>query len=83
MSNFIRLGDLTSHGGTVISASQTMSYDGIPVARMGDPITCPMHPQVQPNVIIAGDASTIDEGIPVARAGHKGTCGCELISSIA
>lgn len=82
MSNFIRLGDSTDHGGKVVTASESMSYDGISVARVGDKITCPLHPQVQPNAIMEGDPDTTDEGIPVARHGHLGTCGCHLISSI-
>ncbi|WP_439890910.1 PAAR domain-containing protein [Ralstonia sp. 25C] len=82
--DFIRLGDATDHGGKVSSASPTMDYDGIPIARKGDFITCPLHPQVQPNRIEEGDPDMTDEeGIPLARSGHRGTCGCCLISSIA
>jgi uncharacterized Zn-binding protein involved in type VI secretion len=82
MPDFIRLGDATDHRGKVESASTTMSYDGIPLARKGDRVSCPLHPQVQPNVIEEGDETTSDEGIPLARAGHRGTCGCQLISSL-
>lgn len=82
MTDFIRLGDTTDHGGKVISASLTMSYDSIPVARKGDRITCPLHPQIQPNVIVEGDESITDDGVPVARHNHQGTCGCHLISSL-
>ncbi|WP_321873398.1 PAAR domain-containing protein [Burkholderia ubonensis] len=80
--DLIRLGDATDHGGKVITASETMEYDGIAVARKGDRITCPLHPDVHPNVIEEGDETMDDEGIPIARAGHSGTCGCRLISSI-
>lgn len=83
MTDLIRLGDSTDHGGKVESASTTMSYDGVPVARKGDRLSCPKHPQVQPNVIEEGDDTTTDEGIPVARNGHRGTCGCRLITSLA
>ncbi|MFL9963507.1 PAAR domain-containing protein [Paraburkholderia sediminicola] len=82
MIDRIRLGDATDHDGRVESASKTMSYDGVPVAREGDRISCPKHPEVQPNVIEEGDGDITDEGIPVARAGHRGTCGCHLISSL-
>lgn len=82
MTDLIRLGDTTDHGGKVISASLTMNYDGIPVARKGDRITCPLHPQIQPNVIVDGDESITDDGVPVARHNHRGTCGCHLISSV-
>ncbi|WP_175914347.1 PAAR domain-containing protein [Burkholderia metallica] len=82
MINFIRLGDTTDHGGRVTTASETADYDGIPLARKGDLIECPRHPDVQPNVIEEGDEDMLDEGRPVARAGHRGTCGCHLVSSL-
>lgn len=80
--NLIRLGDSTDHGGKVITASETMRFDGRFVARKGDRITCPEHPDVQPNVIEEGDESMMDNGIPIARNNHLGTCGCHLISSV-
>ncbi|WP_321888514.1 PAAR domain-containing protein [Paraburkholderia bannensis] len=82
MKNLIRLGDDTDHGGKVISASRTMRYEGRFVARQGDEVTCPRHPDVRPNRIIEGDESTRDEGIPVALQGHRAMCGCGLISSL-
>ncbi|WP_084687963.1 PAAR domain-containing protein [Paraburkholderia oxyphila] len=83
MTAFIRLGDKTDHGGVVITASENLSYDHIPLARKGDHIRCPKHPEVDPNVIEEGDPDITDEdGAPVAREGHRGTCGCRLISSI-
>jgi len=82
MIDLIRLGDTTDHGGEVITASDSMRYDGIPVARIGDEVKCPQHPEVQPNLIVQGDCEITDNGIPVARDGHRGTCGCRLISSI-
>ena len=82
MTDYIRLGDTTDHGGKVITASETADYDGIPLARKGDRIECPLHLEVQPNVIIEGDETMDDEGIPIARHGHRGTCGCQLISSL-
>lgn len=82
MSDFIGLGDATDHGGKVITASETADYDGVPLARKGDRIECPQHPDVDPNVIIEGDEEILDEGLPIARDGHRGTCGCHLISSL-
>jgi uncharacterized Zn-binding protein involved in type VI secretion len=80
--DLIRLGDTTDHGGEVVTASDTMRYDGREVARKGDHVNCPQHPEVQPNVIIEGDNSITDGGVPVARQGHRATCGCRLISSL-
>ena len=82
MINLIRLGDPTDHGGEVITASEAMRYGGRRVARKGDLVTCPQHPEVNPNVILEGDAEITDHGVPVARQGHHATCGCRLISSI-
>ena len=80
--NLIRLRDATDHGGIVITASDTMSYDGCGIARKGDEVTCPLHPEIRPNLIIEGDEETTDHGVPVARHGHKAMCGCHLISSL-
>jgi uncharacterized Zn-binding protein involved in type VI secretion len=83
MIDLIRLDDDTDHGGKVITASRTMRFDGRFVARKGDEVSCPKHPDVKPNVILEGDASMTDDGVPIARHGHKATCGCTLISSAA
>jgi uncharacterized Zn-binding protein involved in type VI secretion len=80
--DIIRLDDDTDHGGKVISASQSMKYDGKYIARKGDKVSCPKHEDVQPNLIIEGDEAITDEGVPVARHGHRATCGCHLISSL-
>ena len=58
---YIRLGDSTSHGGTVISATARMTIDGIPVARLGDQCTCPIpYQQAHPtNKILAGDGCRV------------------------
>jgi uncharacterized Zn-binding protein involved in type VI secretion len=82
MINLIRLGDETDHGGKVTTASSTMRFDGLFVARKGDEVSCPNHPNVKPNVIEEGDESFTDNGISIARHGHRGTCGCHLISSL-
>ncbi|CAE6871803.1 PAAR domain-containing protein [Paraburkholderia domus] len=82
MMNLIRLGDDTDHGGKVITASKTMRFDGLFVARKGDQVSCPRHPDIRPNLITEGDETMTDGGIPIARHGHKAMCGCHLISSL-
>ncbi|AQV94466.1 PAAR domain-containing protein [Cupriavidus necator] len=82
MPDLIRLGDATDHDGKVITASSTMRYDGRTVARKGDQVSCPGHPNVIPNLIIDGDDTTKDDGVPVARHGYRAMCGCKLISSL-
>ena len=75
----IRLGDLTSHGGKVITASVTHTVGGIGIARVGDQILCPAH---GPNVIVEGAPTYLVGGRMVALHGHLGACGCTLISSL-
>ncbi|MCA7962627.1 PAAR domain-containing protein [Burkholderia cenocepacia] len=82
MINVIRIGDATDHGGNVETGSSSMKFDGRYVARKGDRVSCPQHPDVSPNIIEGGDESMKDNGIPIARHGHRATCGCHLISSL-
>ena len=74
----IRLGDKTSHGGTVVEASPHSDSDGIGIARMGDKATCPIHGST---AIASGDATLIVDGKPAARQGDKTACGAILIAS--
>ena len=71
-------GDKTSHGGEVITASKTRTYEGIGVARKGDLARCPKcHGTFE---IIEGSSASTDRGIPIALHGHKLECGAELIA---
>jgi uncharacterized Zn-binding protein involved in type VI secretion len=74
----IVLGDTTTHGGKVITASETHSYIGIPVARVGDMVECPKCKGTYP--IIEGSPRTFDQGKSIARHGDKVACGATLIS---
>ena len=76
----IRLGDKTSHGGVVVSASMLSDSGGIPIARVGDMVVCPI-PGHTPGVIVSGDSTMIVDGMPVARDGDKTSCGASLIAS--
>ena len=80
----IVLGDTTSHGGTVISASGAggrMDIDGIPVACVGDMVACPIKGHgTNPIVQGASGPDAILDGKPVAREGDKTACGASLIS---
>ncbi|SFN16120.1 Zn-binding Pro-Ala-Ala-Arg (PAAR) domain-containing protein, incolved in TypeVI secretion [Formivibrio citricus] len=82
MKRVIRLGDPTSHGGVVVSASPLTPVFGVPVARLGDMVSCPI-PGHGTCPIVEGDASWIVDGRPVALEGHKTACGAGLISTIA
>ena len=75
----IRLGDPTSHGGKVTSATSRLNIMGIDVARKGDTCSCPMHNNC---TIDEGDPNHTIDGVPVAYEGHKVSCGATLISTI-
>lgn len=74
----IRLGDKTSHHGTVIEASGMSDSGGVGIARKGDKTRCPKHGVVE---ITGGDMTCIIDGQPVARDGDKTACGATLIAS--
>jgi uncharacterized Zn-binding protein involved in type VI secretion len=66
-SPLIRLGDKSSHGGTVLEASSFTSGGGSGVARVGDKVSCPIPghgtgPIVSgdPGMLVAGQQATLD-----------------------
>jgi len=81
MKGIIRKGDKTSSGGVVLAGSGTKKFRGIPVARKGDPVSCPV-PGHGPTHIAEGHSAYKDQGLPVAFEGHVCACGCALISSL-
>lgn len=78
---FILLGDTTSHGGTVVSASSSSDCDGKGIARVGDKVTCPHSGHGRVTVIATGDPTAMIDGKPAARHGDKTACGAMLIAS--
>lgn len=76
----VRLGDKTTHGGTVITASVIHTIRGIGIARQGDMVACPL-PGHGTNPIVEGCVVFTIEGRGVALHGHKTACGCSLIAS--
>lgn len=69
------LGTPTTHGGAVSTAAPCVTIGGIPVARVGDMVTCPMH---GPAVITTGGLGTID-GRQIAHYGSSTSCGATLV----
>lgn len=80
MPSLIVLGDKTSHGGTVVEASEVTDTHGRGIARVGDKVTCPKKGHGL-TVIVTGDPSTIIDGKPVAYHGCRTSCGAVLLSS--
>jgi len=78
MPKIIRVGDPTSHGGKVLSSSVPHStVDGIAVAVVGDPCSCPKRGHSGCTVAEGNPNHKID-GKPVAYEGHKTSCGATL-----
>lgn len=74
----IRIGDRTSHGGTVVSADPSYRIYGRNVARVGDQVNCPRCKGVFP--IVTG-ALTVTSRQPIARHDDVTSCGAKLIAS--
>lgn len=75
----IRLGDTTSHNGTVIEGSQMDICMGKPIAYIGHKVHCPKCRGDFP--IVEGVMTTTFYGKGVALAGMKTSCGAVLIAS--
>jgi len=80
VSQVVRLGDSSSHGGTVITASSRVRVGGVLVARAGDLHSCPV-PGHGITAITTGAARCKVERSAVARAGDVAGCGAVLIAS--
>lgn len=85
MRKIIRVGDPTSHSGTVISGSAAHTVGGKAIARQGDLVDCPAkYPDGSPhgvNPITEGEDSMPIDGVPVALEGMRTQCGCTLIGT--
>ncbi|MBV4460117.1 PAAR domain-containing protein [Pseudomonas sp. COR58] len=77
--DIIRLGDSTSHGGTVIEAFGHTDLNGKPMAGVGHKVDCPKCKGKFP--ITEGSATLDVDGVPVALHGMKTECGASLIAS--
>jgi uncharacterized Zn-binding protein involved in type VI secretion len=81
MRGVIRIGDSTSHGGTVETGRAQSIVMGRAVACVGDRCNCPVSGH-EDCVIVDGDRSVLIDGCAVAFDGHKTSCGAALISSV-
>jgi uncharacterized Zn-binding protein involved in type VI secretion len=77
---FVLLGDKTTHGGAVISASSTHITQGKAVALVGDLVMCPV-PGHGVNPIIEGCADWLEDGRALVVDGCHSLCGCQVKSS--
>jgi uncharacterized Zn-binding protein involved in type VI secretion len=81
MRGVIRVGDSTSHGGTVETGKAQSIVMRRAVACVGDRCTCPVSGH-DDCVIAEGDPNVLIDGGAVAFDGHKTSCGATLISSV-
>lgn len=72
-----RLGDTSSHGGAIVTASENVLVNGMGVARVGDTLSCPIH---GPQPIVEGLLTMLVNGVPVARVGDAAACGAVIAS---
>lgn len=77
---FVFLGDKTTHGVSVISASSTMFVQGKKVVLLGDMVSCPI-PFHGINPIVEGSSEWFSDGKPIVVDGCHSLCGCQVISS--
>lgn len=73
-----RMGDMSSHGGAIITGALKSFVDGVPVARMGDLHMCPIYGHLI-TPLISGSPTIVVEGKPVARMGDRAACGAVII----
>lgn len=82
MRNVIRLGDITSHGGKVISTRAShFKVGGVPVACVGDRCSCPISGH-NGCTIASGSARHRIEGVAIAFEDDVTSCGAKLKSSL-
>jgi len=79
MQGIIRIGDKTTHGGTVLEGSSGIKFMGINVACIMDKVSCPLHGTT---FISEGDEGSQYNGRAIALHGHRCACGCTLITSL-
>lgn len=73
-----RLGDPSSHGGSIITAAETVTANGLGVARDGDLHACPIPGHGVTMITGTGRASA--EGGTIVRVGDTAACGAVIIS---
>lgn len=77
MPNIARIGDLSSHGGHIISGSANVHTNGLLTARTGDLHACPIHGHgITP---LISTSHVLVNGLPVVRIGDKAGCGAVII----
>jgi uncharacterized Zn-binding protein involved in type VI secretion len=74
------MGDSTTHGGVVITASSTHAVQGRLVALVGDLVDCPVAGHGV-NPIVTGSPDWSEEGRALVVNGCLTQCGCQVVAS--
>jgi uncharacterized Zn-binding protein involved in type VI secretion len=77
MTKLVCLGDPTSHGGKVITASSTFTLDGRKVTLIRDLVSCPEHGD---NTIIESGEGYSENGRKWVAHGCRTQCGSIVIA---
>lgn len=78
MTQAARIGDIC--GGEIVTGSDTVFINGIPVARIGDAIDPHGNGEHASATVATGSGTVFVNGIPVARISDSGTCGHNIVS---
>jgi uncharacterized Zn-binding protein involved in type VI secretion len=79
MAAVARLGDSSSHGGTIVSASSDSFANGIAIAREGDLHSCPIHGHG--TTALTSIVSDVDvDGNKIITVGAHAACGAIINS---
>jgi len=76
MAQIVRLGDPSSHGGTMITATGNFKVNGIVVCVSGDIHHCPIHQDTP----VTGTGQPESNGKPIVKTGDVAGCGAVITS---
>lgn len=72
-----RLGDSMTHGATLVSGSADRLVNNIPVCRLGDVVSCPIHGI---NQIVSVNTTTYTDNKNTVIIGAVAACGAVVIT---
>ena len=78
MNPVARMGDTSSHGGSIITGAERTLIEGAPAARVGDLHSCPI-PHHGVTRICSGSEIAMVEGKMVTRMREVAGCGAVIV----
>lgn len=75
-----RVSDVCDHGAVIITGASTIMVNGLPVARVGDLVSCPLDGHGI-NPIIAVEPFHTTEGKDTAHISARTACGAVIITA--